>query len=261
MKLFVMFIAVFAIATVGAFADTVTGTGAMQSLTGPPFLGPGANSPFWNNNSTDLANGNIGYFLTGTGGFASNASAPDIPVGSLQYYASGTGTSIDNVSFTSVGLALNISIIGIFTGADFEDFEIGIVNYTTNTRTVLFDGVVPVGLGETNTITLPAGTSYGFYMVRIAEEETYHTQSQFNVSAEPNPLTHQHFAIFQTTLAGLQTFFVGIEDWHRSAEEGAGDYQDVVLQVTVTPEPSVMSMIGLGLAAVGFYGVRRRRRA
>jgi hypothetical protein len=40
-------------------------------------------TPYWNNTSSDGPKMNVGYFLTGTGGFTGNASSPKIALSNL----------------------------------------------------------------------------------------------------------------------------------------------------------------------------------
>jgi hypothetical protein len=70
---------------------SVVGTGSWQPMVAPNTSG----TPYWNNSSYDGGAGwNIGYFMTGTGAYTSNAYSPNIPASSLQYW--GVGTSADN---------------------------------------------------------------------------------------------------------------------------------------------------------------------
>lgn len=84
----------------------VVGSGAWQKMVVPNEDG----TPFWDNVSYDGAQKNIGYYVTGTGGFAGGGLG--IPVSQLQYR--GIGTAADNsflfFSTGSTSATVNVEI-------------------------------------------------------------------------------------------------------------------------------------------------------
>lgn len=74
-------------------------SGQGLSVVGPgswfPMVAPNQDgSPFWDNTSSDGSQLNVGYFLTGTGGFAGNPNSPNISQSDLLYYAGAGGTAV-----------------------------------------------------------------------------------------------------------------------------------------------------------------------
>jgi len=93
--------------------------------------------------------------------------------------------------------------------------------------------------------------------------------NQYNPSLCPTCATadmnHQHWALFQNTITGV--YYLALTDWSYGFNNstiapfaGSGDYNDMVFQIaTSTPEPSTVSIVGLGLAGLLAYARKFRK--
>jgi hypothetical protein len=143
----------------------------------------------------------------------------------------------------------------------------------------LFDGSGIAGangaalaLGATASFTSTG--SYYFYMTNFGLGTTYLMDSMRNNNGEAG---RQHFSVFTNTAALPGNFYVGVEDaytdfgqgppasWNPNLAEHLGDDNDLIFSVTpvggdplLTPEPSAISLCGLGL--LGLFGMAYRRR-
>src|SRR6516164_11564779 len=120
-------------------ADTVIGNGSFLPLSSPQ--SPGTSGVYWNNPSLDGPQMNIGYFLTGTGGFPA-ACGINILCGSNflgasgAYYASGMPLPADapnDFSFLRNSTSLQITVLGAYAGK--------------NTAGNLWSGNMPTSIG------------------------------------------------------------------------------------------------------------------
>ena len=92
-----------------------------------------------------------------------------------------------------------------------------------------------------------------------------------NPTVQTNDINHQHWALFQSA-TDASVYYLAMEDWAfgfnstgalNSPLEGYGDYNDIIFQITTsaalgTPEPSTVSILGLGL--VGLFAYARKFR-
>ena len=104
---------------------------------------------------------------------------------------------------------------------------------------------------------------------------TYYSNAALNQATDPN---HQHFALFEDP-QNSSTYYIAFEDGRgMNPYEGYGDYNDVIFKLqtaqnpslnslgingpespVVTPEPATLSIMGLGLVALGL--LKRRASA
>jgi hypothetical protein len=96
---------------------------------------------------------------------------------------------------------------------------------------------------------------------------------QFNPALCPQcasmDASHQHWALWQSG-ANPNTYFLALEDWAFgysgstiSPNEGTGDYNDLIFQITTSisaaPEPGTLSIVGFGLVALAAIGRKFRK--
>jgi hypothetical protein len=218
-------------------------------------------APFWNDPSDDTGVGgshlmNVGYLLTDTGGFAGTPSVLGTDTVTQSFTAGGADPMAFN--FVRNAAAYNISLLFADSGLDTGTASVGTVfgYYVGSTLTPLYT------VGLTNSPT-PAhafnpttpGTSYGFYATvcyLAGSCETY-TTGAGNSGNNTGGAAWNHFALFQLASG---SYVIGFTGQNGIFGENLGDFQDVVVELQVTPEPGTIAMIGLGFAGIAF--LRRR---
>jgi hypothetical protein len=266
--------AVLILAATAARADTVLGTGSFVPV---PILDTGHG--FWNNPSRDGTAMNIGYFLTGTGGFpAGCGSSPLCGANYLgisgQYYSAGLLFNDQplNFSFLRNSVALQITILGAYSPGNMPT---SFGYYDASATTLAAAVAIEVTLFASGTIPGAVGTSikvspyanYGFFETvctaavlsgstyTCTATQTYFSNSNLNPAGET---AHQHFALFNL-VNHPEVYFIGVEESPANDPiEGLGDYNDVIIAIgdfrpsaPPAPEPATFSMIGVGLLVLG----------
>ena len=244
--------------SVGAFADTISGTGtaAFQNWGTADLNQNGA--PYWDNTSLDGSNMNVGFFMI---------NAPTAPLagapGALPYWgnafnsAGDTGGTPDlNFTFNKT-TASSIASLQLEVAANSNLNEFGW--YTVGDPADLH----PIFAGSASPITTDPFTpsaQYGFYLK--GSNGTFYTQSSLNPAGDTS---QQHFVVYeQSSTNGAEVYWLGIEDLSThdlfGAEGGAGDYNDMVVKISgvAVPEPSSVLLVVSGAALM--LGLRKRRR-
>lgn len=223
--------------TVSASATTVVGSGSWQAWSAPDEDG----TPYWDNHSLDGAKKNIGYFLSGTGGFTGHPDSPNI---TPDWWGNADGSADLNFYFNSSlpqAVKLVIEVAGNSNINELWWYEVG----NPSNGGLIFPGHVGAGSVAVFTPT----PNFGLYL-KTAGGKVYYTQSMLNAGAEN---LHQHFALFKEAPG---VYWIGIEDKPANMGEGfGGDYNDMVIRMAVVPEPATMSLFALGLLPL----LRRRK--
>jgi hypothetical protein len=223
--------------------------------------------PFWDNPSGDGSQMGIGYFMTGTGGFAGHADSPGQPIAYFGLSVVGLGGAPHDYWFhasTTNGFdgALLVEFAG-FSGVNaFGWYQQG----NRNARTVLFSGADGAGAA----VPFNPTPDFGFFL-QSGEGNLYFTESSLNgtpAGVDAN-LAGQHFAAFGD---GQSVYWIGVED-HRWPSETSvvemdelnenrtGDFNDMVIrfsEATETPEPTTYALLSAGLLAIAWANFRRR---
>jgi hypothetical protein len=261
-------------------ADTVSTTGTFSAFptgfsTGTPTwisngTSPGAptgGTPFWNDASDDTGNGgshlmNIGYALTGTGGFTSSILGSESLTGAQDLTNGGSDVPFNMVrNATAYNITLLYADSLDNTGANASTGVVG----TTFGYVV---GTTATALYNVGNVTSPTGTQsfnpsgvggvYGFYATvcyNTGNCETYYTNGNA-VGTSGGGSAWNHFALFELADGN---YVIGFTGQNMVAGEYHGDYQDVVIELSQVsiPEPGTVAIMGLGLAAIGVLGRRR----
>jgi Domain of unknown function (DUF4114) len=284
MKTFAIFAAGLMIA-IGAQADTISSTGNLTTVPGNFQSTTGTSStPFWNNNSVDGANMNVGDYLTG-----SNPA-----MGNTDYLGAGLGdylsTAGSAANFTFLQSAVTVQATLLFTDAPsnygyavpgFVGTQIGLYNVANPSQNetlfsagTLYNINAPNGIFNNNVTpqtpeTVGTWANYGIYAYTCWFNANGPYCNMFYSNAALNwSGTNQHFALFENPQSP-NTFYIGFEDGVNSTTEGTGDYNDVIFKLqttqnqtvniaddgpsTVTPEPSTWSILGIGLAGLVIF--------
>lgn len=222
--------------TVSASATTVVGSGSWQAWSAPNEDG----TPYWDNNSLDGAQMNIGYFLSGTGGFTSPPSPGITP----DWWGNADGSADLNFYFNSPLPQVVEMYIEVAGNSNINELWWYDVTNPSNGGQI-FPG--PVGAGSV--VVFSPTPNFGLY-IKTASGTEYYTESMLNPVAEQE---HQHFALFKEAHG---VYWIGIEDKPADSGEGSdGDYNDMVIRMTTVPEPATMSLFALGLLPL----LRRRK--
>jgi hypothetical protein len=248
------------LAASAAWADTVMGTGAFVPV---PVVGSNTGHAYWDNVSLDGNYMNIGYFLTGTGGFPAACGTNPLCgtnylVNAGQYYSASLKTPDDptDFSFLRNSTAVQITVLsaafgGKNTAGNFWSGDmpttIGIYDASAPNAaaaaqsevTLWSSGSIPGAQGTTLTVT-PPYSNYGLYETictatvltsrgyKCTATATFFSNSNFNPTGQT---AFQHFALFNLSNSS-DTYFIGIEDLPAySTAEGLGDYNDIVLRL------------------------------
>jgi len=105
----------------------------------------------------------------------------------------------------------------------------------------LFNG--PAGSGAVASFVLTPAQNFGFFIG--AKTGNFYTQQSLNYDGAI------HAAIFQVD--NLAEYIVAFED----VSNGDNDFQDMVVNVSVVPEPGTMMLLGIGMLGMAVYGKRR----
>jgi hypothetical protein len=261
----------FALAAGIASADTVimgseSWTNMPVSISGDL----GTNQPYWDNVSGDGTNMNGGFLLTGTCGVSGDCNSN---YGPLQYLSQNNGVgqpdAPTDITLAHTGTAPIVTLLANFTKDTTITF--GFYDLDLNPLPTLFPlfgpGSLQPDIGNSLSLAMANNDQYGFYITRacyglIAGCSGGYTTWYSNSSLDTTDVGKQHFAIFDSSTAGL--YYVAVEDWTPNTAEGYGDFNDIVFElntdpVSAVPEPATLGLMGAGLAALGLVRLRARK--
>jgi hypothetical protein len=239
---------------VSSYADTVlvTGAGSATSLAAGVATN-NAPGPFFDNLSEDGRTCNIGYVLTGQSPFTVggtpcaqvNGDITGLPVGDdVWSYWSNGGSVLDGFAIQADafgnGSAATL-LIEIAGGVNANGFGIR----SNGVDTELFPQVS--GHPVSAFITVGPNQVFDFY------HQTDGGRFYSNTAGDAS-----RFALFTRNSAtsgnGTMEYLIGIEDGSDA------DYQDMIIRITVVPEPATVTALGAAVLAT-IVTVRRRRKA
>jgi hypothetical protein len=231
------------------------------------FLGTG---PYWDNDSGKGNQMNVGYLLTGTGGYAGD------PDDAGQYLSSGPGgySAPTSITLDRTSTPAVVTLLGDQTDDMTDQFGY----YSVGNPSILYPlfgpGPMTGSIGDPSDLSsLLSGEIYGFYITKdcysfcpagdTSGEVTWYS----NDSLDTTDVGNQHFAIFDSTTPGI--FYIGIEDWGifggPSNGEANGDFNDIAFELNTedppVPEPATLGLIGAGLLGISLARFRTRKPA
>jgi hypothetical protein len=233
-------------ASVAVFADTISGSAgaAFQSWAGTNLNQNG--KPYWDNNSIDGSNKNVGFFLV---------NAPTAPLagapGALPFWGNTFNSVTDSGGTPDLSFTFQRTVASSTAGLKLEVAQNANINefgwYNTTDPSVLH----PIFLGADSAPSdnsFSPSAQYGLYLK--GADGIYYTQSSLNPSSDTN---HQHFAVFQeSSTTDAESYWIGIEDLGVSGLNGAegskGDYNDMLVRISAAvvpsvPEPSTVMLV------------------
>jgi len=253
-------------------ADAVCVTGGMcdSMWQAFPTLSPHAQGlgppgfAYWDGSSFDGANANIGYFIDGTGYFATDPNSPRTP---LPYWANTDGSAVNSFYFESFGvpqIATLLETNGLWSAED----SIGWYDPNSSQWGWIFqsNGITP----DSGSVVFDPTSTFGLFFVPDSSTfdptKSYFTNASMNGIADADrayalannitlgPETGQHFALFQNGASG--GYYIGIKD--RSLQVSDGDYNDMILTLNQVPEPGTL-LLGVVLLGLPIWHLRNRR--
>jgi hypothetical protein len=268
-------------------ADVVVPNGPWQTVatpvtvTGEVITSPTNNNltsdAYWNNNTLDATTcANIGCFITGTGFFSGNPNSPNLsnPV----YLGNNDGSAINDFYWSGPtgGSTTMLAEVAGLAGRNWLGwYEQGAVLTAANRGTswdVVFTGDATVG----TTVAFTPTYNFGLWFLAdfaetaagISDDDIItalgaggrFTESSRNSAAAGT--TNQYFTAFARSAASAQTipteFWIGIEDVYLPIADR--DYNDMVLRLTVVPEPGYYVALSIGLLGIWLFHRRYIRK-
>jgi len=222
-------------------------------------------SPFWNNPSDDTGAGgshmmNVGYVLTDSGGVAGTPSVLGADSVTSQFTNSdGSDPTAFNMVSTSTdyGLTMLFAQSSLDTGNADQGTVFGY--YVGNSYNVIYtpgDTSSPEPMLPFDPAAL--GQDYGFYATvcyAVNDCETY-TTGNGNFGDDNGAAAWNHFAVFQLASGNYAIGFTAADAF---VGENLGDFNDVVVEIMAIPEPATISIVGLGFAALAYFGRKANR--
>jgi hypothetical protein len=202
---------------------TITGSAGSGWQSFPSTLDENG-SPYWDSPSWDGSQMNVGYLLSGLVGITP------------QWWGNSNGSADLNFYFQRQG-GLHARMFLAYAGrAGVNEF-----GWYDLTEPGALHPVFPGGTIPGTEAQLDTSEYFGFYF-KTPEggiDQVYYTQSALNPGRETR---HTHFAIFGEDLTpGQQVYWLGMEDLRACGTDN--DYQDLIVRIQDTPEPSTLLLL------------------
>lgn len=238
-------------------ADTVIGNGTFVQV--PTLLPYGTyGAAYWDNPSFDGPQMNIGYFLTGTGGFPAGCGTNPLCSGARYsylgvagtYYSSGLSSPSDapnDFSFLRNTTSVQITMMGAFPSSASDLTSIGYYDASMTNAADAAQSEVPlwksgtIGQGVGANLFITPYSNYGFYetvctqavMIGGVSQCIASTTFFSNTNLNPPGQSNQHFALF-SLFWDPDLYFIGFNDSPNGQYGSGDDYNKVILRVFST---------------------------
>jgi hypothetical protein len=239
---------------------------------------PAVNGAFWNGDSTDSTScANIGCYILNEGAFPGAATGPDLS--DAQFLANSDGSGVAGGFYFTAAPSTPVTLLFEWAGYDTNNTmgwyktnyaSTGTGSFEAGEWGLLFNGSATAGA---TSVTFNPGDSFGFWFLpnytgsdvqatlNSASGPAIFTQTGLNKGASyPSSFGNTNgnfFALFASAsdlVSPPTDFWIGIEDLPSDL-----DYNDMIIKMTLVPEPGFYGALALGLS--GLYLAVRRKKA
>lgn len=250
------------------------GGGAFTNPIVPVNGGRASGGWFWDNLSADATLGNsecnAGFFAVGAMDAGCANQAPGTFANQGGFDGGTFWSNGDNPApfMFSGAYDYQLRLVGSLAGKQSE-FGIFTRSWDGQAWVYAFTGIPAFGSKSVGSVfSVGTGLDWGFYIRNTFNPTTGGCESPDTDCSDATGGYSQspfnQFVLMRSSGVGGYRYLVGAEDNELGLLPNASywdsDYNDYLVEVTVTPEPASMALVATGLVALSLAGYRRRRR-